>query len=190
APRPALARLTTTVERLFPVLSPELMERLAAHGRRLATKAGDVLIDVGDTLSRMFVVVAGRIQLVRESEGTELIVAELGRGQFTGEVSLLSGRRTFVRARATEPGEVVVIDRDHGLAVLQTDTELGAILMRAFILRRVELIARGLGDVVLLGSDHCAATLRIREFLSRNGHPFTYVDLDREPAIQETLDRF
>jgi thioredoxin reductase (NADPH) len=62
--------------------------------------------------------------------------------------------------------------------------------MRAFILRRVELIARGLGDVVLLGSDHCAATLRIREFLSRNGHPFTYVDVDREPSLQETLDRF
>lgn len=190
APRPALAPLTATLERLFPVLSHELMERLAVHGRRLAIKAGDVLIDVGDTLSRMFVVVAGRIQLVRESEGTEQLVAELGRGQFTGEVSLLSGRRTFVRARATEPGEVVVIDRDQGLAVLQTDTELGAIMMRAFILRRVELIARGLGDVVLLGSDHCAATLRIREFLSRNGHPFTYVDLDREPAIQETLDRF
>jgi thioredoxin reductase (NADPH) len=186
----ALAPVTTSVDRLFPTLPAELKQRLAARGRRLPTKAGDILIDMGDTLSRMFLVLSGRIQIVRESAESAQLVADLGAGQFTGEVSLLSGRRTFVRIRATEPGEVAEIDREGVQALLQTDAELSAVLMRAFILRRVELIARGLGDVVLLGSDHCAATLRIREFLSRNGHPFTYVDLDREPAIEETLDRF
>jgi thioredoxin reductase (NADPH) len=62
--------------------------------------------------------------------------------------------------------------------------------MRAFILRRVALIARGIGDVVLLGSGFSPGTLRVKEFLSRNGHPYTYVDLDRDDGVQELLDRF
>ena len=62
--------------------------------------------------------------------------------------------------------------------------------MRAFILRRVELIANGLGDVVLVGSSHCAGTLRVREFLTRNGHPYASIDLDRDDGVQALLDRF
>jgi len=76
------------------------------------------------------------------------------------------------------------------LALVQTDAELSAILMRAFILRRSELIARDLGDVVVIGSTHCAGTLRVKEFLTRNGHPFHYIDLDRDTDAQELLDRF
>jgi len=186
----ALAPLTTSVERLFPTLTPDQVERLAAHGRRRPIRRDDVLLDASATSSRLFVVVSGRLEIVRSADGVELLVADLGPGQFTGEISLLAGRRTFVRVQATAEGEVIEIDREPMLALLQTDSELSAILMRAFILRRVELIARGLGDVVLLGSEHCAGTLRVREFLSRNGHPFTYVDLDHQPEVQETLDRF
>jgi thioredoxin reductase (NADPH) len=76
------------------------------------------------------------------------------------------------------------------LALIQTDTELSEIFMRAFILRRVELIARGLGDVVLVGSSHSAGTLRIKEFLMRNGHPYSYIDLERDSDVEHLLDRF
>jgi thioredoxin reductase (NADPH) len=67
---------------------------------------------------------------------------------------------------------------------------LGEIILRAFILRRVELLAQGLGDVVLIGSTHCSGTLRIQEFLTRNGHPYAFIDLDREDDVQNLLDRF
>src|SRR5204862_2071492 len=109
---------------------------------------------------------------------------------FTGEVIMLSGRRALVRVRVREAGELIELDREHLLALVQTDAELGEILMRAFILRRVELIARGLGDVVLVGSNHCAGTLRIKEFLTRTGHPYAYIDLDRDAGVQDLLDRF
>jgi len=62
--------------------------------------------------------------------------------------------------------------------------------MRAFLLRRVSLISEGLGNVVVLGSQHSSHTLRLREFLTRNGHPHRYVDLDSDRASQELLDRF
>jgi thioredoxin reductase (NADPH) len=186
-----LEPVTASTERLFPTLSPLQVEQLAAHGKRRTVTPGEVLVEVDDPLTRIFVVVSGRIQIVNAgSDGREQVVADFHSGQFTGELAVLSGRRSLVRIRAVEAGEIIEIDREQGLAVLQKDGELGTILTRAFILRRLELIARGMGDVVLLGSDHCAATLRIREFLSRNGHPFTYIDLDREPEVQETLDRF
>ena len=111
-------------------------------------------------------------------------------GQFTGEVGTLSGRRTLFRVRATKPGKVIELDRQHMLALVQSDAELGEILMRAFILRRVELVAAGVGDVVLIGSTHSAGTLRIKEFLMRNGHPYSYIDLERDPDVQNLLDSF
>jgi thioredoxin reductase (NADPH) len=76
------------------------------------------------------------------------------------------------------------------LSLVQTDAELGEILMRAFILRRVELVAAGVGDVVLMGSTYSADTLRIKEFLMRNGHPYSYIDLERDPEVQNLLDSF
>ena len=70
------------------------------------------------------------------------------------------------------------------------DEELSEIILRAFILRRVALINTGQGNVILMGSRHSAQTLRLREFLTRNGHPHTYVDLDTDTCAQELLDRF
>ena len=74
--------------------------------------------------------------------------------------------------------------------MIQTDAELGEILMRAFILRRVELISAGVGDIVLIGSMYSASTLRIKEFLMRNAHPYFYMDLERDPDVQNLLDSF
>jgi thioredoxin reductase (NADPH) len=73
---------------------------------------------------------------------------------------------------------------------MQSDAELGDIMMRAFILRRVELVAAGMGDVVLIGSMHSVGTLRIKEFLTRNGHPYSYIDLDNDADVQNLLDGF
>ena len=183
---PPLPRTDAT----FPALRPAQLARIAAHGTRRPTSRGDLLFEAGDANAHFFVITAGEVELVRPAGAAETRVARLRAGQFTGEVYMLSGRRTLVRARVTEAGEVIELDREQLLALVQTDWELSEILMRAFILRRAELIAKGLGDVVLVGSDHCSGTLRVREFLIRNGHPHTYIDLDRDEGVQELLDRF
>lgn len=134
--------------------------------------------------------VEGQIEIVRPSGATETQVAVHEPGQFTGETQMLSGRRSLITARMSKSGEVIELDREHLLALVQTDSELSEIIMRAFILRRVELIAHGLGDAVLVGSDHCSGTLRVKEFLTRNGHPYAYIDLDRDADVQTLLDRF
>ena len=121
---------------------------------------------------------------------SDTLVVEHSAGQFTGEVNMLSGRRSLVQARAIEASEVIELDQEHLLSLVQTDSEISEIVLRAFILRRVALIANSVSDVVLLGSAHCAGTLRVREFLTRNGHPYTLVDLDHDEGVEVLLDRF
>jgi thioredoxin reductase (NADPH) len=177
-------------EEMFPTLTAAQISRIAAHGHARRVEQGEVLVDAGEQPARLFVVTAGQIEIVRPSEGKEETVAVLRPGMFTGEITMLSGRRGLVRMRATQSGEVIEVDREQLLSLVQTDSELSDLLMRAFILRRVELIARGFGDVVLVGSVHCAGTLRVKEFLTRNGHPYSYIDLDSDNGVQDLLDHF
>ena len=72
---------------------------------------------------------------------------------------------------------------------MQTASELGELFLRAFILRRVGLIQSQASDVILLGSSHSAGTLRMQEFFTRNSHPYTYLDVDRDKDVQVLLDR-
>ena len=190
--RTVLAPLTQTsgMERMFPTLTPAQIERIAVHGHVRPIQSGEILIEAGEQVVPFFVVTAGQVDIVRPSGTSETLIAVHGPGQFTGEVNMLSNRPALVRARASEPGEVIELDREHFLALVQTDSQLSELIMRAFILRRVELIAHGLGDVVLVGSNHCSGTLRVKEFLTRNGHPYSYIDLDRDADVQVLLDRF
>src|SRR6266516_2862591 len=181
--------LTAGLDRMFPTLTSAQVARIAVHGNARQVQRGEVLVEPGEN-PRFFVVTAGNIEIIRPARGTEEVVAVCGPGQFTGEVNMLSGRRGFLRIRASASGEVIAIERERLLALVQTDSELGDILMRAFILRRVELIARGIGDAVLVGSSHSSGTLRIKEFLTRNGHPYSYLDLDRDADVQDLLDHF
>jgi len=181
---------SSRVEQIFPTLTPAQIRRVAAHGHIRAIRSGEVLVEQGDSAVPFLVVVSGEVEIVRPSGAAETLITVHGPGQFSGEVNMLSGRRALFRMRATRPGEVIEMDRQHMLALVQTDAELGEIVMRAFILRRVELVAAGMGDVVLIGSTHSASTLRIKEFLMRNGHPYSYIDLERDPDVQNLLDGF
>jgi thioredoxin reductase (NADPH) len=181
---------SSRAEQVFPTLTPAQIRRVAAHGNMRAIKPGEVIVEQGDSAVPFFVVVSGELEVVRSSGAAETLVTVHLPGQFTGEVSTLSGRRALLRLRAAKTGEVIELDRQRMLALVQTDAELGEILMRAFILRRVELVAAGVGDVVLVGSMHSAGTLRLKEFLMRNGHPYSYIDLERDPEVQNLLDGF
>jgi thioredoxin reductase (NADPH) len=181
---------SSRIEKIFPKLTPAQIRRVAAQGRTRSVRPGQVLIEQGDRAVPFFVVITGEVEIVRPFGASETLITVHGPGEFTGEVNMLSGRRSLVRARATKPGKVIELDHEQMLNLVQTDAELGDILMRAFILRRVELIAAGVGDIVLIGSTHSASTLRIKEFLMRNGHPYSYIDLERDLDVQSLLDDF
>ncbi len=179
---------SSRAEQIFPALTQAQMRRLITHGTPRSVRAGEVLVEIGDGEIPIFVVRAGELEILRPSFTQETLIRLIGPGRFTGEINSLTGRRAFARVRARQDSEVVQIARESLVALVQTDAELSEIVMRAFILRRAELLAQGLGDATLVGSSHSADTLRIKEFLTRNGHPYAYIDLERDPDVESVLD--
>jgi thioredoxin reductase (NADPH) len=177
-------------EPLLPTLTPEQMSRVGQRGRRRTTVAGDVLFHPGERAAPIFAVVTGELQVVWPGGVPEKVILTYGPGQFSGEINAISGRPAIARMRVTRGGEVIQLDRDQLLGLIQTDAELSELFIRTLILRRVALIAREIGDVIVVGSMHSAGTLRVKEFLARNGHPFHYLDLDHDRAAVDVLDRF
>jgi len=180
----------TTPSEMFPVLTAAQQARVLAHGQRRNVEQGGIVIELNERITRVFVLVGGQLHILQVSNNQEHIVAICNPGMFTGELNVLSGRRGLVRIRAAEKSELIEIEREALQGLVETDSELSDIFLRAYILRRLELIAREVGDIVLIGSSHSLDTLRIKEFLTSNYQPYSYVDLERDVDVQELLDRF
>lgn len=174
----------------FPVLTPAQIDRIRPLGIIRKFDARQILFQPGDETVPFFVLLSGAMEIIQPSFGEDRAIATHVAGEFTGEITMISGQRCMVLGRVTEPGDFLELPPDAMRALIARDAELSEILMRAFILRRLALISGGLGNVILLGSRHSAKTLELREFLSRNGYPHNYVDLDTDKASQALLDKF
>jgi thioredoxin reductase (NADPH) len=174
----------------FPVLTAEQINRIRPLSSVRKVKAGEIVFEPGDLDISFFVLLSGSMEIVQPGIQGERLIVNHDAGEFTGEITMISGRRGLVRGRVTAAGEFLEMSSAQLRTLVARDAELSEIFMRAFILRRVTLINRGQGNVILMGSRHSAKTLRLREFLTRNGHPFTYVDLDFDNSSQQMLDHF
>jgi thioredoxin reductase (NADPH) len=175
---------------MFPKLDEAQIARLVPLGQQRQVAAGEIIFDQGDSEHGVFVVLEGSIELASVANGQESLLTVHGVGMFTGEVNQLSGRRSLVRCRARLASRLLEISRANLQRIMQNDAALGEVFLRAFILRRVYLISHSVGDAVLIGSSNSADTLRLKAFLSRNGHPFTYVDVEKDSDVQTMLDHF
>src|SRR5580700_3096268 len=174
----------------FPTLTLEQIDRIRAVSKVRKVKVGDILFEPGESDVPFFVLLSGGLEIVQPDLQGERLIVKHEPGNFTGEMTMISGRLSLARGRVTADGEFLEMSNQALRTLVARDAELSEIFMRAFILRRVELIHRGAGNVILLGSQHSAQTLRLREFLTRNGHPHTYVDLDTDTSYQDLLDHF
>ncbi len=175
---------------IFPKLNDAQLRRMDRYGARRHVPAGEVLFDQGTAALGIRVVLGGSLEVVRPGMAGDDLITVHRAGEFTGEVSVLAGRRSLVRGRMLEGGDVLFIDQQGLRRLIQEDADVSEVLMRAFILRRVALISRGAGDATLVGSAHSAGTLRLREFFTRNAHPYAYIDVDRDQDVQRVLDQF
>lgn len=178
-------------EQMFPKLTAQQIERLGLHGTRIRTTAGQILSEAGEAHRPLYVVLSGSLEIVRPGlTGEDPITVEVA-GDFTGEMSTLRGLGGFTRVRVRESGEVLAISDSELRTVVQTDSEIMEIFMRAFILRRMGLIASDQGgEVILVGSMHSSGTLRLVQFLTRNTFPFALRDVDTDKDAKAFLDGF
>jgi thioredoxin reductase (NADPH) len=172
---------------LFPRLSDAQIGRIAAHAKRRPTSAGEILFDHGAINRPFFVVLGGTVEI--RSSGDQQIVVH-GAGEFTGELDMLSGRPSIVRGEVVSAGEVLELDHEQLRRLVQSDSEVSEVILRAFILRRMAIIQDQFGAVVVVGSRHSGDTLRLKEFLSRNAEPYSSMDVEDGAGVQALLDRF
>jgi len=183
-------------QQMFPKLTPAQLERMRSYGECRETHPGEILVEIGDRPRNLFVVLAGSLEVLVERLSTlgesarEEVLYVLEAGDFTGEMATLRGSAGVARIRVREAGRVVAIDAAKLRVIVQTDAELSELFMRAFILRRMDLLDTAQDEVMLLGSPHAADTLRLREFLSRNVRPYVHVDTERDGDAQAFLERF
>jgi thioredoxin reductase (NADPH) len=173
-----------------PVLTASQIERIAALALRRDVLLGQILYEPGDDTPPVFVVLSGGIRILAVAGGQEQTVTTYGIGQFSGELLMISGRKSIYRCQAMEGGTLLELSAKNLRTLIAKDAELSDIFMKAFLTRRLSLKEHGHGNVLILGSRYSAATLAAREFLARDGHPFAYLDLDVDQAAQEVLDRF
>jgi len=181
----------TRREQMFPKLTAEQIERLKPHGRVICTTAGQVLSEAGQGHRDMQVVLSGSLQITLPGMQGETPITVATPGDFTGEMSTLRGLGGFTRVLVTEPGEILSISESQLREIVQTDSEIMEIFMRAFILRRMGLISSEQGgDVILVGSTNSSGTLRLVQFLTRNTYPFVLKDIDTDEDARHCLARF
>jgi thioredoxin reductase (NADPH) len=171
-----------------PTLSQEHIERIRSVAQLRSVSSGEVLYEPSCPDVPLFIVLDGTVSISRTGEDEKVLAIRESR-QFTGEMSLISGNRPLLTARVTQDGAVLELSREKVLSLMAKDTEVGDILMGAFVARRLLAIQLGEGNVVLFGTKSSARTLALREFLTRNGHPFTYVDIDADSCAGELMEK-
>jgi thioredoxin reductase (NADPH) len=174
---------------MFPHLTPAQITRLSAQGRKISTQRSQILSEPGDH-PPMYVVLSGSIEILQPTLSGETLIVVHTPGSFTGDTGTLRAISSVVRMRVREAGEILAIDDAHLRAIVQTDSELSELFMRAYILRRVAIITSQASDVILLGSRHSAGTLRLQQFLTRNTYPFVNLDIDTDASVRDLLERF
>jgi thioredoxin reductase (NADPH) len=172
--------IETRAYQLFPVLDAGQLEttKRFASGPARDFAPGEIVFDVGERNIPIWLLLKGSIEVMRrDGLQRESTITTLEVGQFTGEVSQLAGQETLAFARAGAEGcTALPFDAAHVRALLIGSAEIGEVMMRAFILRRVGLIEGGGVGSVLVGQPDSADLVRLEGFLGRNGYPYTMLD--------------
>ncbi len=169
----------------FAHLTPAMVERLASFGREERYATETFVFHQGDRRVDFFVVLEGTIEIVQhDPAGRPSVVVVHGPREFTGDVDMFGDGKVVVSGRASAGTRALRIAHADFRHMLGTEPEIGEIVTRAFILRRVGLIRHSQASTVVIGSGHAADTLRIERFLTHNVYPFRLVDVDVDPDAE------
>jgi thioredoxin reductase (NADPH) len=185
--------LDTRREQLFPVLDAAQMDvaKRFASGPARTFAPGEVVFDAGARHIPVWLVLDGAIEVVRHNGlGHERPITVERAGQFSGEVSQLTGRGSISTGRAGPQGcTALPIDAPHVRALMVGSAELGETVMRALILRRVGLLEEAGSGAVLVGRPGAPDFVRLQGFLARNGYPNTLLDASDDAEGRAVVER-
>jgi thioredoxin reductase (NADPH) len=173
----ALPRENARFEQTFPTFTAAEIARVERFGEKRRYGHRERIAETGKPSPGMIVIISGQIAITqRDGLGHVSPVIDFGPGNFLGETGQLSGRASFIDAHAEGEVTAIVIAPEQLRRLLIAEAELGERIMRALILRRVNLIQSGIGGPLLVGQPSLPGVIRLQNFLSRNGNPYHLVD--------------
>ena len=178
----------TTLDMNYRFNETELAE-ISAYGEIIHHDEGDVLFTEGDNDVDLCIVVSGQLNVYLTEHGEERRVGWLEPGQFSGDVSMITGQRSLVTARMENAGEVLHIKPAALQKLLIERSGLSDAIVTAFIARRAWARSSGRASVVLIGRAFDQQAFAIRELLTKHAVPFLWVEADADPQAATTLDR-
>lgn len=181
---------TTSAYDMYPQLTDDQLTELSRFGCTCSVHEGQVLYKPGDREVAMYVLLSATVDILQPSGADERHVTCLSPRMFTGEAGMIAGQRAVVQARVRISGEVIRIQPKELRILVKRSVDIGELLLSAFILRRLMLVNRNMGNVTVIGSGLSFATSRLCDFLTKNGHPYQLVDLDRDDPAKALLERF
>ncbi|GGY84502.1 FAD-dependent oxidoreductase [Pseudoduganella plicata] len=185
------ATIESRRHQIFPRLTEQEVRRLHRFGSVRTYHNGVRILEAGHTTFGMVVVLSGRIAINRyDGLGNSAFITEHGPGEFTAEVSQLAGRPSLVNATAVGDVEALVISAENLRALVIAEAELGERIVRALILRRVNLIEVGSGGPVLVGPPGHPRLFQLQSFLTGNGYPHTLLDPKEDAQARSLCDYY
>ncbi len=177
-------------DQMFPKLDPLEIERVRRFGEQRCFAKGEVLYEAGRVGPGMIVILSGLVEVTQSDHyGYRTVIVSHEPGEFMGELAQMAGRPSLADAVAKEPVKALIIAPDRLRALLIAEAELGERIMRALILRRMHLLQRG-GGAIIVGHAESGDVLRLGGFLRRNGHPHQLLDPDADPGAKALIERF
>ena len=183
--------LETRRAQAFPTLTGAEIDRIRRFASPVRYRSGELVYETGKATPGVLVVLAGTIRITgRDGRGHDIPVTDHGPGSFSGELSALASRPSFVDARAVGEVEALLIDAKRLHDLLMAEAVLGERIMRAMIIRRVAILEAGAGGPVLVGPTSTGGAARLGNFLDRNGIPHQFVDTEHDVEARDFVERY
>src|SRR5271170_1744342 len=175
-------------EMAYPCLTEEMVERLHGYGRMETVAAETALFARGEREVDMFVVLEGKLEIYGQNEMNQRkLLATLGERQFTGELDLLSTRRTIVDGCTLTRCVLLRIPRAELQRLMRSEGDIANLIMQATIWRRLGILERSSG-IVLLGRGTAAETISLQRFLTRNTYPYRLLEPTTEQFVNADVE--
>jgi len=127
-PRPESAADFLARAPIFAPLSESVRTAIAGRSSEVSVAAGEWLFRQGDEADALFVIRAGRLEVVGENGS---VMRVLGRGAALGELGLLTSMPRSASVRAARDSDLIVIDRDHFDKLLAEQPKVSMAMTRA-----------------------------------------------------------
>lgn len=178
-------------EQTFPTLKESHLNRIQSFCEKETLKDGALLFERGQRSVDFFIILSGAVEIFdTDDQGNANVFTVHRKNQFTGELDLFNDREILVSGRASGLTDVLRFKRADFRRMVVSEPDIGEIIMRAFILRRVGLIQHGQGGVTVIGRNKDNLTLQIDRFLTRNGYPHRMLDIDSDEDSASAMEGF